>query len=867
MCFLLMLCCAGAPANAITIAEDGQARAVLVIAENAPAPERHAAAELAEFLRQITGADFPLVNQAAPAVRRLLVGVDAAKLAEPAFSIEGIGEEGIIIRTVGDDLILAGGGPRGTLYAVYTFLEDCVGCRWWASQDSTIPKKPTLRFEQLNIRYVPALEYREAFWFDAFDGDWAVRNKCNGHAHRLEEKHGGRHNYEGFVHTFYRLIPPEKYFVDHPEWFSEIDGKRTHENAQLCLTNQQMRAELVKNLKERLRNNPAATIASVSQNDWHGNCQCANCAAVDSEEQSPAGSLLRFVNAVAAEIETDFPRVAIDTLAYQYTRKPPRYVKPRHNVIVRLCSIECSFSKPLTDERNKAFREDIEGWSKIAQRLYVWDYTTDFRHHIMPHPNLRVLGPNVKFFVEHNVKGIFEQGAYTTNGAEMAELRAWVLAKLLWNPALDGQRLIDEFIDGYYGPAGGSIRSYINIMHDAVEQSGDWLGCFSPHTAKFLSFETLRKGWEQLKAAEQAVANEPELRFRVQCAQLPVMYVFIMRWDEMRAQAAASGAAWPMPDSVGQAFEDFMAIARKKNITRLNEWQEGFGALQQAVQAVKQQPSTKADTAGKPALVAEGAKLEKLAGGFKFTEGPAADAAGDVFFSDIPNNRIHRWSATGGLSVFLENSGGANGLFFDKAGNLLACAGSDRRVVCIDPQGKLTVLADKYDNKRLNSPNDLWLDPKGGIYFTDPRYGPRDDLEQDGECVYYLPADRSRLIRVIDDMVRPNGLVGTADGRRLYVADHGAGKTFVYHINTDGTLSEKKLFAAKGSDGMTMDSQGNIYLTTDAVAVYDAQGARIGTIEVPEGPSNVCFGGPDKQTLFVTARTSLYAIRMNVRGL
>ena len=570
--------------EAVTIAQNGLAQAAIVIAQDAGEPEQHAAAELADFLRQITGAKFEILHRPAAGRSRLLVGPKAAKLAARDFSTDGLGAEGLIIRTVGNDLILAGGHPRGTLYAVYTFLEEQLDCRWWSSKVSTIPKKPTLRVGPLNVRCVPVLEFREAFWFDAFDGDWAVRNKCNGHAHRLDAKRGGRHIYEGHVHTFYRLIQPEKYFKDHPEWFSEINGKRTHKRAQLCLTNEEMRRELVKNLKARLRENPVATIASVSQNDWRGNCQCSRCAAVEKEEGSPAGLMLRFVNAVAADIEKEFPHVAVSTLAYQYTRTPPKYVKPRHNVIVRLCSIECSFSTPLTDERNKKFRDDIVGWSKICNRLYIWDYTTNFKHHIMPHPNLRVLGPNVKFFVDHNAKGIFEQGAYTTNGAEMAELRAWVLAKLLWDPTRDGQELIDEFIDGYYGAAGPHIKAYLKLTHDAVEASGDYLRCFSQNTAKFLSFAVLSKGLTYLKNAEAAVRNNSDLRFRVQVAQLPVMYTFMTRWDEMREQAEAAGADWPMPESIKDAFEHFMKVARKKNITRLDEWNPGYGALEKALE-------------------------------------------------------------------------------------------------------------------------------------------------------------------------------------------------------------------------------------------------------------------------------------------
>jgi gluconolactonase len=175
-------------------------------------------------------------------------------------------------------------------------------------------------------------------------------------------------------------------------------------------------------------------------------------------------------------------------------------------------------------------------------------------------------------------------------------------------------------------------------------------------------------------------------------------------------------------------------------------------------------------------LVAPGAEVKKLAGDFRFTEGPAGDAVGDVYFSDIPNNRILKWSLDGKLSTFLENSGGANGLYFDKDGNLLACQGGDRRLVSISPKGEVTVLADQYEGKKFNSLNDLWIDPKGGVYFTDPRYGNREGMEQDGEHVYYLTPDHKKVIRVISDMVRPNGLIGTPNGRRLYVADAGAGK-------------------------------------------------------------------------------------------
>ncbi len=265
-------------------------------------------------------------------------------------------------------------------------------------------------------------------------------------------------------------------------------------------------------------------------------------------------------------------------------------------------------------------------------------------------------------------------------------------------------------------------------------------------------------------------------------------------------------------------------------------------------------------------LLAPGAKVERLADGFAFTEGPACDAKGNVFFSDVRNSRIHKWSLDGTVTASREDTGRANGLFFDRKGNLLACEGGNRRLTSISPDGEVTVLADNYNGKKLNSPNDLWIDPLGGVYFTDPRYGPQDGMEQDGFHVYYLPPDGKKLTRVLDDLVKPNGVVGTADGKLLYVADAGDNKTYVYEIQTGGSLANRKLIAQQGSDGMTLDERGNLYLTRGAVQVYDHEGKKIDTIEVSEGPANVCFGGADRRTLFITARKGLYSVRMNVRG-
>jgi gluconolactonase len=265
-------------------------------------------------------------------------------------------------------------------------------------------------------------------------------------------------------------------------------------------------------------------------------------------------------------------------------------------------------------------------------------------------------------------------------------------------------------------------------------------------------------------------------------------------------------------------------------------------------------------------IIVPGANLEKVAAGFTFTEGVASDAKGHVYFSDIPASRIHFYDISDDGKIFLENSNRANGLHVDQAGNIIACEGAEGgRLVQITPMGSITVIADGYDGKSFNSPNDLWMSPNGGVYMTDPRYGrSRDNLPQDGEHVYYIAGDWEKVVRVIDDMVRPNGVTGTEDGSILYVADHGAGKTYRYTILEDGTLTGKQLFADEGSDGMTIDSQGNVYLTNTAVKVYNPAGRLIETIEVPESPTNVCFGGEDRKTLYITARTSVYKLEMTV---
>lgn len=271
-------------------------------------------------------------------------------------------------------------------------------------------------------------------------------------------------------------------------------------------------------------------------------------------------------------------------------------------------------------------------------------------------------------------------------------------------------------------------------------------------------------------------------------------------------------------------------------------------------------------------IIAKGATLTKLSGEFAFTEGPAADAKGNVFFTDQPNDKIYKWSAEDNtISVFMDKTGRSNGLYFDHQGNLLSCADLENQLISIDKNQKITVLVNDFEGKKFNGPNDLWVAPNGGIYFTDPfykrPYWKHTEMELPEKRVYYLSPDKKTVTIAAREFVAPNGIIGTPDGKTLYVADISGQKTYAFPINSDGTLGERKLFAAMGSDGMTLDKKGNVYVTGKGVTVFDKNGTKIEHIDVKEPwTANVTFGGKDRKTLFITASKSVYTLKMKVKG-
>jgi hypothetical protein len=448
---------------------------------------------------------------------------------------------------------------------VYTLLEEHWGVRWLTPEVEQLPRSASLRLADLKRYTQPKLEYREVFWTEMMrDGDFAARHRLNGNHHRLAARHGGPAVvYFPFVHSFDALVPPEL-FAQHPEYFPLIQGVRKGGYVQRCLTHPDVLRLSIERVRQWIREHPDVTIVSVSQNDTFNYCQCDGCKAIDEAEGTPCGSLLKFVNAIAEAIEKDHPRVRIDTLAYQYTRKPPRTIRPRANVIIRLCSIECCFAHPLdgcSSAENQRFREDILAWESVAPTLYVWDYTPNFAHYQQVFPNFDVLQPNVRFFTEHGVRGLFEQGNYSPGGGgEMGPLRAYLLAKLLWDPDTDVARHTREFTDGYYGRAGVKLREYLEVTHRLVRSGERHAHIFDGPRAGYLPEGMLDEADRILQEAE-GLAESDVIRARVRVARLPVWYSQLM-------QRRLDG--WERT----QRLREFLDVARRAGVTHISESKE-----------------------------------------------------------------------------------------------------------------------------------------------------------------------------------------------------------------------------------------------------------------------------------------------------
>lgn len=560
-------------ANPVPLVRNGQSSYSIVIAEGAPPAVQRGAEEFQRFIQQMSGAKLPITTKAGP--RMVLVG-DSPALSSLKLNIpfKELGAEEFMLQTAGDHLVIAGGQQRGVMYGVYTLLEK-LGCRWYTTTLSRIPKKPTITIDSLKERHKPAFEYREAFYTEATDRDWAARNRLNGYHLKLDASTGGKMEYFPFVHSFDRLVSPEEYFDRHPEYFSLVDGKRRRSGNQLCLTNPDVLRISIESVERWIREHPDATIFSVSQNDGYGACECDNCRRVEQEEGGAhSGPILRFVNAVAEAIGRKHPDKLIDTLAYAYSEAPPTKVRPRSNVRIRLCKYHACEGHPFAQcPLNGYFLKNLKAWSRITKQLYVWHYNTNFSHYLMPFPDFDELAADLPAYPNYGVVGLFMQGSLTPGGrSENADLRAYVISKLLWDTKVDVNRLIREFHDAYYEDAATPMLQYFELMQRQVRPApdgrGEHLWIYSRTDAPHLSNEFLTQATALFQRAA-ASAKSGAVRERVRNARRSIDYIQLMR-----AKQFVVKGDWFAPadfDGLRARWQAFVAQAKQDGITNFTE--------------------------------------------------------------------------------------------------------------------------------------------------------------------------------------------------------------------------------------------------------------------------------------------------------
>ena len=554
-----------ARAKGLTLAVDGQAAYAIVIPAQATTQEQKAADELAQWLDEMTTATFPILTDAAPRRdREISIGAtNRLFAADPPVGPGDLGDEGYAIDVRGDRVFLLGGRKRGPISAVFALLEEDLGCRWYTAEANRIPRRPTLKIRPVPRTYVPPLLIRDPFYRDAFNGAWSLRNRTNAPNASIPEEWGGHVNYALFVHSYNALVPPGTYFEEHPEYYMQnADGKRVPR--QLCHTNSDTIRIATESCLRVLADRPQCEIISVSKNDGGGSCVCEGCRAIDEAEGSDAGSLLHFVNKVAEGVEQRYPDVIISTLAYLETYKPPKSIRPRHNVAIRLCTDRCMWAHPFTPARESdVFRPAMLGWAAIHDRIHIWDYCVNFSHYIAPMPNMEVVADNIRFFVANNGEGVMEQGAYQSPGGERELMRCWVMAKLLWDPSRDVNELMQDFIWGYYGEAAPAIAEYNALLqrtgrNHAKSLAGPKGGIRYPMDHEFLSRGFLDRATRLFDRAE-GLAEGEEILHRVELARLPIIYVRLSRGPEFVGEGYA------------ELIDRFEMIARREKITHLRE--------------------------------------------------------------------------------------------------------------------------------------------------------------------------------------------------------------------------------------------------------------------------------------------------------
>lgn len=511
---------------------DGNSDYSIVVDPAAGESVQYAACELQRWISEVSGVSLPIVGlDGGQEGKRLIVGFnDIAAAVRPGAKVYEASDDSFTWCSAGGDIILWGGAKRGTLYSVYSFLEEELGVRWYTSKVSVAPKNDKYAFRVLDHSESPSLKVRDDLYLDVIaNPDFSGKLRNNNVPLTGRDGNVIPYSAERFWggHTFDVMVPPSVYMDSHPEYYSLRDGVREKGYTQLCLSNPDVLRITIENMRKYMRENPDYLIYSLTQNDNFHYCECPECQAIADQYGGQSGIMIWFVNQVADAIRDEFPDKYIGTFAYQYTRGVPEGIAPRENVVVRLCSIECCLLHDYDEcGQNREFLDDLRGWAAIAPHLYIWDYTTAFTQYSLPVPNFKTAKTHIQDFVASKAIGMMEEGDYQTKCGEFNELKAYLFAKLMWNSEADPDAIIKDFTDGYYGPAGEYIREYIEFSDRILRREGIHMNCNPFFNHEAYTEEFILGSYDIFEKAKAAVADNPEYLSRVESAEFPILLLY-----------------------------------------------------------------------------------------------------------------------------------------------------------------------------------------------------------------------------------------------------------------------------------------------------------------------------------------------------
>lgn len=553
-----------ASASVITLTSGGKSAYKIIVASKVGEKEQTAATALQTYIEKVSGAKLPISPESAVAGKfEIIVGFNS-HAAKAGFKTTALQQGEALILTSGNHILIAGGGPDGVLAAAYIFIEKYLGARLFAYGLPTILKQASITLPNIQLRETPAMAYREAFFQPIYNEEY--RNW-----HHLDFFDIPNTKWGLWGHSFFRLVPPGKYFKSHPEYFAFRNNKRIP-NGQLCLSNPEVLEIAIEELKKKMKENPQAVYWSLSQEDNDLYCLCDKCYPLDKKEHSHGASVLNFVNKVAAR----FPSEKFVTLAYHYSFTPPATIRPAANVIVQISTINAYRQAPIrTAPQDEPIRKGFDAWAKKTGNLMVWDYSANFNHFLCPYPDFEVIKGNIQYYQSKGVKMVFVQGNHHPI-SDFTELRCYLWSKLLWNPKLDTDEVIREFVNGFYGKGAPFVMQYIQSLHESLKASGKPLGLGDnpvDHYNGYLSPAQLSKYSEYLRQAQEAVGNDVNASYRLRLLRFGIEYVKVEQNRRMATQAGKNAvrAAAAKGKNTTSLFDDFMKECRELGIKRLDD--------------------------------------------------------------------------------------------------------------------------------------------------------------------------------------------------------------------------------------------------------------------------------------------------------